>query len=67
MKVLSGNNIGFIFYVGGSVMIDKLFDVYGVIIYVYMEMEVFLWRLDIVVINGYLIYVGGIWGVGINN
>lgn len=67
MKALSGNNTGFTFYAGGSAMIDKSSDAYGAIIYAYTETEVFLWRPDIAVTNGYLIYVGGIWGAGTNN
>nr|XP_034315133.1 uncharacterized protein LOC117685043 [Crassostrea gigas] len=67
MKALSGNNTGFTFYAGGSAMIDQSSDSYGAIIYAYTETEVLLWRPDIAVTNGYLIYVGGMWGAGTNN
>lgn len=67
MKALRGNNTGFTFYAGGSAMIDQSSDPYGAIIYAYTETEVLLWRPSIGVANGYLIYVGGIWGAGTNN
>lgn len=67
MKALRGNNAGFTFYAGGSAMIDKTSDSYGAIIYAYTETEVLLWRPSTANPNGYLIYVGGIWGAGTNN
>lgn len=48
-------------------MIDQSSDPYGAIIYAYTETEVLLWRPSTGVANGYLIYVGGIWGAGTNN
>nr|XP_019919236.2 uncharacterized protein LOC105319174 [Crassostrea gigas] len=67
MKALRGNNAGFTFYAGGSAMIDQTSDSYGAIIYAYTETEVLLWRPSTANPNGYLIYVGGIWGAGTNN
>lgn len=48
-------------------MIDHSLDSYGAIIYAYTETEVLLWRPSTTNPNGYLIYVGGIWGAGTNN
>lgn len=67
MKVLTSNNDGFIFYAGGSAMIDNSADSYGAIIYGYTETEVLLWRPDPTTTNGYLVYVDGQWGAGNNN
>lgn len=62
MKVLESNNEGFIFYAGGSAMIDTSLDPFGALIYAYTESEVFLWRPDSSVSHGYLVYLGGQWG-----
>nr|XP_022310970.1 uncharacterized protein LOC111116274 [Crassostrea virginica] len=62
MKVLESNNEGFIFYAGGSAMIDTSSDPFGALIYAYTESEVFLWRPDSSVSHGYLVYLGGQWG-----
>eukprot|EP00105_Crassostrea_gigas_P035481 XP_019919629.1 PREDICTED: uncharacterized protein LOC105320275 [Crassostrea gigas] len=64
MKVFTPNNAGFVFYAGGSAMIDTSSDPYGAIIYGYTETEVFLWRPHKDTSNGYLVYVGGEWGKG---
>ncbi|XP_052708928.1 complement decay-accelerating factor-like [Crassostrea angulata] len=64
MKVFTPNNAGFVFYAGGSAMIDTSLDRYGAIIYGYTETEVFLWRPGKDTSNGYLVYVGGKWGNG---
>ncbi|XP_061192356.1 sushi, von Willebrand factor type A, EGF and pentraxin domain-containing protein 1-like [Saccostrea echinata] len=67
MKVFTSNNAGYVFYAGGSAMIDNSADPYGAIIYGYTETEVLLWRPGIATSNGYLVYVGGQWGGGNNN
>ncbi|XP_062595954.1 uncharacterized protein LOC134257344 [Saccostrea cucullata] len=67
MKVFTSNNAGYVFYAGGSAMIDTSTDPFGAIIYGYTETEVLLWRPDIATTHGYLVYVGGQWGAGNNN
>lgn len=64
MKVFTPNNAGFVFYAGGSAMIDTSSDPYGAIIYGYTETEVFLWRPHKDTSNGFLVFVGGEWGNG---
>lgn len=64
VKVIEGNNNGFIYYGVGIFLIDGFLINYGGVIFGYNELEVLLWWLVDLNINGYIWYRGGDFGGG---
>lgn len=55
---------GWMFYVLGLVIVGWLGENFGGVVYGYISSEVLLWMFSVFI--GYLIYVGGVWGGGVD-